>query len=113
MHELSLTQNLINISLQHADTQNIKRISLRLGLLSCVDGQAIKNCFETIAGQYQQLKNAQLSIIESKASATCRECDAQFTVHTIGQSCECGSYNYELIGGDELTLSSIECFESA
>ena len=46
MHELALTQSIIEMVAQHAQGQRIRRVTVELGSLSCVMPDALRFCFD-------------------------------------------------------------------
>ena len=110
MHELSLTQTLMENVLDHAEGKDVQTIHLKIGLLSCVDGRAIQTCFDAVKPRLTQLHQAALEVETCRPKATCRDCTRQFLLNLIGEPCQCGSLNYALEGGEELTISSISFY---
>jgi len=108
MYELSLTKSLMDLAVQHSDNRPVKILTLELGLLSCVDAGALHNCFESIKSDFPLLDEAKLKVNPCRPHAHCHNCQSDFSLLAIGQPCECGSFNYDLSGGDQLTLSAME-----
>ena len=108
MHELSLTQCVIDLAIEHSDNRPVKKLTLDLGLLSCVDAGAIQHCFESIKSGFPLLAETCLCINPCRPDAVCHQCGTKFQPTAIGQPCKCGSFNYDLSGGHQLTLSAME-----
>jgi len=111
MHELALSENLISNALMHAEDKPISGMTLQVGLLSCVDPNALVHCFDAIKTQYTQLTETKLNIVVCYPTAKCLDCHRLFQVKELGQPCRCGSFNFSLSGGEELMISMLE-FES-
>ena len=111
MHELSLTQNVVDIcaerAAEHGPRTRVTRVTLEIGALSAVLPEALRFCFAVCANE-TLVAGADLEIIEIAGRARCRDCAAEFAVSEIYGSCRCGSANLVLIAGDELRIKQME-----
>lgn len=108
MHELSLIQNLVRLVKEQIPEEPVSRITIEVGMLSCVQSATLEMCFDVVKEQDEQLKDCFLSILETFPKAKCSHCSRQFTLEKLGEACQCGAYDYAIDGGDELTLKQLE-----
>ncbi|MDE1460816.1 hydrogenase maturation nickel metallochaperone HypA [Spartinivicinus poritis] len=106
MHELSIIQALLQQVRPYTD-KNIRRICIEVGGLSCVDPDRLQFCFEMVKEE-AALSKAELVIDNPCGQARCNNCQKLFELVRLGLPCPCGSYNYTLISGQQLTLTEIE-----
>jgi len=111
MHELAVTQSMVNLVLEEARKGNaskVKKVNLVLGELSGVVGDCVQFYFglmskDTIA------EGAIISFSTVPTQARCRECAKVFEVKDSDWLCpECHSISVELVAGNELFVESIE-----
>jgi hydrogenase nickel incorporation protein HypA/HybF len=107
MHELSLTESLIDAVLDRTGDRQVTLVNLRIGTLSGVLPDAMRFCFE-VASAGTTLAGAQLIIDEPRGRARCRDCQRDFPLDDLILLCPCGSADVEVLGGRELTVTSVE-----
>lgn len=107
MHELALTQSIVNMVAEHAQGRHVRRVRLEIGRLTCVMPDAIRFCFDVAAAE-TPLEGALLEIIEIEAWARCRVCGGTFVQETHFASCRCGAHDCERISGEELRVREYE-----
>ncbi|MBW4559060.1 MAG: hydrogenase maturation nickel metallochaperone HypA [Trichormus sp. ATA11-4-KO1] len=110
MHELGITQNIVAIVSEHAQGSKVRRVVLEIGLLSAILPDAIQFCFD-ICTQGTVLAGAILEIKEIPGLAKCRQCGAEVTLDKPFGICNCGSWQLDLIAGEELKIKEIEIEE--
>jgi len=107
MHELGITQNIIEIATQHANGARVRRLTLEIGQLTAVMADSIRFCFDVCA-QGTALEGASLEIIEHPGMGQCQLCGHQLELdHPFG-ICDCGSMQIDIIQGEELTIKELE-----
>lgn len=113
MHELAVTESIVEACSEHADGARVLRVTLEIGTLSCVMPDALRFCYEVaVAGT--PLDGSELEIISIPAVSRCRDCGNDVTMDDILAVCTCGSVNLERPrGGDQLTIKSMEIEETA
>ncbi len=109
MHELAITQSLVDACTAAAEGASVARVTVEIGCLSGVLPDAMRFCFDVCA-QGTALAGAALDIVAVPASARCRECNRQARVHDCLWLCECGSANVEFSGGAELRIRHMEVY---
>ncbi|ACD97164.1 hydrogenase maturation nickel metallochaperone HypA/HybF [Trichlorobacter lovleyi] len=108
MHEMALTQGIVDICLQHAGGQRISTVVIEIGTLSGVVPEAVEFCFsacstETLAA------SARLEIRRIEAQGRCLDCSGVQPVERLYDPCrQCGSYALELLSGEEMRVVEIE-----
>lgn len=107
MHELSVTQGIVDLVRQHAGKAKVMSVRLRVGRLSGVIPQAVQFCFELVA-KGTTLQDAELVIDEQPGVGHCSGCDTDFTLTDLILVCPCGSSDVDVVSGRELTVVSIE-----
>jgi hydrogenase nickel incorporation protein HypA/HybF len=107
MHELSITQGLVDAVLDRTGERTVTAVNLRVGALSGVLPDAMRFCFDVIAAG-TPLAGARLSIDEPRGLARCRSCQDEFELADLILLCPCGSADVEVLRGRELMLMSVE-----
>ena len=111
MHELAVTQSMVNLVIEEArkgNARKVKKINLVLGELSGVVGDCVQFYFglmskDTIA------EGATISFSTVPTRARCRQCAKVFEVKESDWICpECHGVSVELVAGNELFVESIE-----
>lgn len=108
MHELGVTQNIVEICQTHAAGRRVLAVSLEMGVLSGVVPESVAFCFEACIRD-TILEGARLDIVRIPATALCRRCSAEFAVHSYYDACSaCGGYQIEILSGEELRVKQLE-----
>jgi hydrogenase nickel incorporation protein HypA/HybF len=107
MHELAITEGVIEAVTERIGNAKVIRVLLEIGKLSGVIPEAIRFCFD-IASDGTPLGGAVLQIIETPGRARCRECGARIEIEGPIALCACGSANLEFIGGTDLRIKEVE-----
>ena len=107
MHELGITQEIIEIACGYAGTGKVKRIVLEIGKLSAVLPDAVRFCFDLCA-EGTAAEGAALEILEPPGLAQCRHCGDQVRLDRPFGQCRCGSTDLEWLSGEELKIQELE-----
>lgn len=112
MHELSVTQSVLDIALAAARDANASRITtvdLLVGELTSFIDDSIQFYFD-ILSKGTPAEGAILRIRRAAARGTCGQCGHEFrAVAPLSPACPaCGSGGVRIIGGGELRIESIE-----
>ena len=110
MHELGLTQALVDLAVEAAGTHGgtrVTRLVVEIGKLSAVLPDAVRFCFE-LCSAGTVVEGAVLEILEPPGRATCQTCRAEVTLARPYGVCACGSSDLAWISGDEVTLKEME-----
>jgi hydrogenase nickel incorporation protein HypA/HybF len=107
MHELALTQNIVETVAAHAQGRSVRRVTIEVGKLTCIMPSALQFCFD-IATLGTALQGASLDIIQIEARVRCHACGDTFVQHELNESCRCGARNFTRISGEELRVKQYE-----
>jgi hydrogenase nickel incorporation protein HypA/HybF len=114
MHELQITERILDIVLKHAsgqDVSRIVRIHLKIGALSDLEDEWIQHYFDYLS-RGTVAENAQLAIKRAPVVLCCRSCSYSFEVkrEELGQAeCPaCGDGALELVAGREYVIENME-----
>lgn len=120
MHELAITQAILDTALRHAEqaqVTTIRMLYLRLGELSGLATDSIQFCFDLISRD-TCAQGAQLHFERFPPRAKCRACgatrDLAFDPNAWSRefaklgNCACGKNDYELDGGTGCFLNEME-----
>lgn len=107
MHELSITQSVIDAVSEQSGGARVTRVRLEIGRLSGIVADSVRFCFDLAAGG-TALEGAQLEIIETPGRAYCRQCNDEVEIEDQIPLCECGSADLELRSGHELRIKEVE-----
>jgi hydrogenase nickel incorporation protein HypA/HybF len=111
MHELPVTEQIVEIVLEHArkaTAQRVLKINLVIGELSSFAGESIQFYFDLFS-KGTEAENASLSISRVPAKARCQACKQEFNPGGMNWFCPaCGGPVEEILGGREFYIESIE-----
>ncbi len=111
MHELSIVMGIVKIA--EDETAKVKentvaKIELEIGQLAGVELDALNFVWES-AVKDSVLEQALKTIIEIPGKAICADCDCEFYLNNIFDSCpNCNSNFKGIIQGKELRVKSLE-----
>lgn len=113
MHELSITQSIVEACSERAGDAQVSCVTLEIGTLSCVMPDSLRFCYD-VASQGTPLQGSKLEIIQIPGTSHCRDCGATVEMHDILTQCGCGSVNLEPpTGGEQLNIKSMRIEEPA
>src|ERR1700724_2638694 len=107
MHELAITESIVESVEEHVRGGKVLRVVLVIGKLSGVVPDAVGACFD-ICAEGTVMEGASLDIEETPGRARCRDCEAQVELLDTIALCPCGSANLEMFSGRELKIRSVE-----
>lgn len=108
MHEMSITQGIIDLCMQHAGGRRVSALDVEIGALSSVVPEAIEFCFEACSRD-TLLEGAKLTIIRIPGTGQCRECGQKTPLTELYGTCrQCGSCMVTIVTGEELRVREIE-----
>lgn len=111
MHELAIASSVVEIACRHAGGRRVSRVELTVGQLRQVVAEALTFSFSLVA-QGTELEGAELVIESIPAAGVCRVCAARTVLHAFPLQCEaCGSFELEIVAGEELEVTSLEVEE--
>jgi hydrogenase nickel incorporation protein HypA/HybF len=108
MHELSLTQSIVEAITGRMGETKIRSVRLEIGMLSGVVVDSIRFCFDLIT-EGTTLQGAILEIDEPSGECRCRDCAHEFTVDDPIVLCPaCDGANIAVFSGRDLLIKSVE-----
>ncbi len=111
MHELPITEGLLNLALKHANQAGAKRITqlnLVIGQLASVVDDSIQFYWDIISKD-TIAAGAKLEFRRVPAVLHCWNCEAEFSPNGRDYLCpQCGSARVKVVAGDDFQLESID-----
>jgi hydrogenase nickel incorporation protein HypA/HybF len=111
MHELAITQSMLDLVLEQAEKAEAKRvgkINLVLGEMTGVVGQCVQFYFDFLS-KGTPAEKATLNFKVVPTTAKCLGCGKTFRLGEFDWTCpHCKGNNIEIVGGKELFVESIE-----
>ncbi len=111
MHELPITEGLLNLALKHANQAGAKRITqlnLVIGQLASVVDDSIQFYWDIISKD-TIAEGAKLEFRRVPAVLHCWNCEAEFSPNGRDYLCpRCGSARVKVVAGDDFLLESID-----
>ncbi|MDD2321213.1 MAG: hydrogenase maturation nickel metallochaperone HypA [Geobacteraceae bacterium] len=108
MHELSLTQGVVDICESSAGGRRVTAVVLQIGELSSVVPEAVEFCFEACS-RGTLLEGARLIIEQIPARGRCGDCSTEFPLRSYYNSCpSCAGHRVTIISGEELRVKEME-----
>ena len=120
MHEMTVTQAMLNTALEFANGQRITDVYLRVGRMSAVVPDSVEIFFEYLSeGTLAEGANLHFEILP--VEMTCQDCRQELDLSewmddppivimqkAFARGCECGSKNLRVTGGVSFGLKSID-----
>jgi hydrogenase nickel incorporation protein HypA/HybF len=111
MHELAVTQQLLQLALKEAAAAGAARVTalnVGIGELSTFSDDAVGFCWEHVARE-TACEGATIHFNRVAAQLTCRDCGRVHSWQGEPAPCpHCSSLRLEISAGDDLVLESIE-----
>jgi hydrogenase nickel incorporation protein HypA/HybF len=120
MHEMSVTQAMLDMALEHAKGHRITDIHLRVGRMSGIVPESVEFYFEYLSRD-TLAEGATLHFETVPLEMTCLDCgrradlgnwtDEQpraIMIQALARGCECGSNNLRVTGGTGFDMVSLE-----
>jgi hydrogenase nickel incorporation protein HypA/HybF len=108
MHEMSITQGIIELCLEHADGRRVTSLDIEIGELSSVVPEAVEFCFEACSKE-TALEGARLNIVRVPGKGVCLDCGRETALPELyGACCHCDSNRVTVVAGEELRVREIE-----
>jgi hydrogenase nickel incorporation protein HypA/HybF len=111
MHELAVTESILEIALRHARERNATRITglnLVLGQWSSIVDDSVQFYWDTISDG-TIAKGAQLHFRRVPVRLTCRTCENEYAPAGELLACpQCGGTDVKVIAGEEFQLEAID-----
>lgn len=111
MHEMSICEGILQVIEDQALAQKfseVKRVCLEIGPLAGVELEALHFSYDVVV-RGSIAEGSQLEVISLSVNGWCMPCAKSVDVKQRYDACpECGSYQIEIGGGDELRIKNME-----
>jgi hydrogenase nickel incorporation protein HypA/HybF len=111
MHEMSLTQSVVEIALEEArkaGAARVTRIMLDIGRLSAVEPEAMRFCFDAVTAG-TAAEGAALDIADIAGAGWCLDCGKTVALEErFGPCPDCAGYKVQMTAGDEMKIRELE-----
>lgn len=111
MHELSITQSIVNIAVAAAKEHNVQKvheIRLRIGEYSGIVSQCVQQYFD-ILSKGTAAEGAVLKMQRIPITMRCNQCGAENEIDKLKIQCPaCGSTDLKMLTGHEFYVESLE-----
>ena len=108
MHEMSITQSVVEICEGHAGGRRVTDVVLEIGELSGVVPDSVEFCFEACT-KGTLLEGARLKVEIIPAIGCCPACQQQVPVSSLFDPCPgCGAFGLSIVSGEELRVKELE-----
>lgn len=107
MHELALTQSVVDAVAEKVDPSQVRELTMEIGRLSGVVADAVRFCFDIVSAG-TVLEGATLTIVEPPGVGSCRQCGQEFIMEDSFPICPCGSADVRVTAGTQLKIVSVE-----
>ena len=106
MHELAITQRVVEAVTERTGRAPVASVRLRVGRLAGVVPDAMRFCFELVTAG-TPLEGASLQIEQPEGRGRCRTCGEDLVLADLILLCGCGSADVEVLAGRELAVASV------
>lgn len=114
MHELQITERILNVVLRHAEGKDVKkivRVHLRVGELSDLADEWIRRYFSYLS-RGTLAEHAELAITRAPIVLKCGDCDASFEIRRdrfgAAECPHCAGTRLELVSGRGYFIENME-----
>ena len=107
MHEMAITQSVVEAVCEHAAGRRVHSVKLEVGALCAVLPTAMEFCFG-LAAEGTVADGATLDLDIRPGAARCRSCADHFELSDLIVLCPCGSADVEVLEGRDLRIVSME-----
>ncbi|RPI33756.1 MAG: hydrogenase maturation nickel metallochaperone HypA [Chloroflexota bacterium] len=108
MHELTITESILEIALRHSQSRRITDLHLAIGQLSSIIDDSVQFYWDIIS-QGTLAEGARLHFRRIPTEMVCQECNRRYAPSGGDLACpDCSSPRVKVVAGDEFMLESIE-----
>jgi hydrogenase nickel incorporation protein HypA/HybF len=111
MHELSVTENILNIVIKYADQSKAIRVTdihFIIGTLSSIIDDSVQFYWDIITKE-TICEGAKLHFQRVPAELLCLDCNHSYTIQDGLTPCpQCGSIRVNIVAGEEFCVESID-----
>ena len=110
MHELSVTENILEIVLRHAKSADANRVSdiyLVIGDLSSIIDDSVQFYWDMVSKD-TIAEDSKLHFKRIQTALECKDCEQDYAPNGKDLACpDCGSVNLKILSGNEFYLEAI------
>jgi len=108
LHELAITQSIVDIILKEAPDHKVKGITIVVGELSGIVEDSVRFCFDVVAAE-TSAKGAVLTFHRLPGRIRCNQCTFEFEMDSGDWACpRCGNVGGQVMQGRECYVETIE-----
>ncbi|HEC1764090.1 TPA: hydrogenase maturation nickel metallochaperone HypA [Campylobacter lari] len=108
MHELSITESLLELCEEYAQRKVIEEVHVKIGRLSGVEPPLLQRSFETFKENSPLCKNAKFIMHIQEVVVECQKCHFSGVLENNIFWCpKCGDKDLKIIDGEELYLMQL------
>ncbi|MDQ1288928.1 MAG: hydrogenase nickel incorporation protein HypA/HybF [Actinomycetota bacterium] len=108
MHELSISNAIATVALDHAGERDVRSVQVRVGVLRQIVPESLTFCWEVVSRQ-PRLVGSTLEIEQVPGVVECSDCGARSTLTEYVLRClACGSGLVKVLSGEEFLVTSID-----
>jgi hydrogenase nickel incorporation protein HypA/HybF len=107
VHELAITEGLVDAVSARLPGQQVTCVRLEIGALSGVVADSVRFCFDLVT-EGTNLEGAVLEIAQPAAECHCRICGEDFEPDGPIVMCPCGSAEVTVLAGQDLKITSVQ-----
>ena len=107
MHEMAITQSVVDAVCEHAAGRRVHGVRLEVGALCAVVPDSMQFCFE-LATEGTAAAGARLDIDVRPGTGHCRTCGDDFVLADLILLCGCGSADIEVTAERDILIRSME-----
>lgn len=111
MHELSVTESILDICRRYGEQAQATRVTdiyIEVGSLSSIVDDSVQFYWDIISDQ-TICKGATLHFTRHPAKLACTQCGQEFILNKELEPCpSCGSFDIKVLSGEEFWVDSIE-----
>jgi hydrogenase nickel incorporation protein HypA/HybF len=111
MHEMALTESIVDIVCEEARKQGFGRVRvvrLKVGAMAHVEPEALRFCFDAVS-RGTVAEGATLDIIRAPGEGWCLDCAKTVPLDERFGACpECGQRHVQMTSGDDLRIEELE-----
>ena len=107
MHELSISQGIVESVSDAVPDGRVLAVTVEIGRLTGVVPDAVRFCFDECA-RGTRLEGARLDIVDVRGRGRCSHCQQELDMEEPVSPCPCGKSFLEIVHGQELRIRSVE-----
>lgn len=107
MHELPITQSIVDAVLDRAEGARVLTVRLEIGALSGVEADSVRFCFDVVT-RGTPAEGAELVIEQQPGTGQCGGCGARPPLSSFLDTCTCGSADLTILSGQQLRIRDME-----